>query len=147
MLRQTLRSLSRAPGLTAAAILTLALGVAFTTTMFSVVDAVLLKPLPFREPERVVSISDVHVKSGQRDDVSAPNFKDLAESAHSLEAPSLWIAQPVTIAGSGSAERVESLRVSPSLFRAFGVSPRIGRGFRDEDRGVVVISNTFWQSR
>jgi putative ABC transport system permease protein len=147
MIRQTLRSLSRAPGLSLAAILTLALGVAFTTTMFSVVDAVLLKPLPFRESERVVSISDLHLKSGQRDEVSAPNFKDLADSTKSLDAPSLWIAQPVTLSGSGSAERVASLRVSPSLFRAFGVSPRIGRAFRDDDRGVIVISHAFWQSR
>jgi putative ABC transport system permease protein len=152
MIRQTLRSLSRAPGLSIAAIITLALGVAFTTTMFSVIDAVLLKPLPFAEPDRVVSISDVHVKSGEREQVSASNFRDIAEGTKSIEAAAMWIAQPVTVAGSGNAERVMSLRVSPSLFRAFGVSPLIGRGFRDDEavagRGaVVVIGHGHWQSR
>jgi putative ABC transport system permease protein len=146
-IRQTLRSLSRAPGLSIAAVITLALGVAFTTTMFSVVDAVLLKPLPFREPERVVVISDIQTKSGERDQVSASNFLDLAQATRTLDAPSLWITQPVTIAGSGTAERVESLRVSPSIFRAFGVSPLIGRGFRDDDRAVVVLSHGHWLSR
>jgi putative ABC transport system permease protein len=152
MIRQTLRSLSRAPGLSIAAVITLALGVAFTTTMFSVVDAVLLKPLPFAEPDRVVSISDVHLKSGDREQVSASNFRDIAEGTKSIEAASLWISQPVTVAGSGNAERVMSLRVSPSLFRAFGVSPLIGGGFRDDEavagRGaVVVIGHGHWQSR
>ncbi|MFL6246770.1 MAG: ABC transporter permease [Thermoanaerobaculia bacterium] len=146
MIRQTLRSLSRAPGLSLAAIVTLALGVAFTTTMFSVVDAALLKPLPFRQPDRVVAISDLHLKTGDRDQVSASNFQDIAQ-AKSIQAPSLWIAQPVTLAGSGAAERVESLRVSPSLFQAFGVSPMIGRGFRDDDRNTIVIGHGFWQSR
>ncbi|HYC61388.1 MAG TPA: ABC transporter permease [Thermoanaerobaculia bacterium] len=147
MIRQTLRSLFRAPGLAIAAIATLALGVAFTTTMFSVVDAVLLKPLPFRDADRVVVVSDVNTKSGERDQVSAPNFQDLADATKTLQAPSLWITQPITIAGTGAAERVESLRVSPSIFTAFGVSPLIGRAFRDDDRAVVVLSHGHWQSR
>jgi putative ABC transport system permease protein len=151
-MRQTIRSLSRAPGLLLAAVITLALGVAFTTTMFSIVDAVLLKPLPFAQQERVVSISDVNLKSGKREQVSAPNFADLTESAKSFESMSLWISQPVTVAGGGNAERVMSLRVSPSLFKTFGVSPAIGRAFRDDEavagRGsLVVLSHGYWQSR
>ncbi|HKR64154.1 MAG TPA: ABC transporter permease, partial [Thermoanaerobaculia bacterium] len=145
-IRQTVRSLLRAPALTFAAVLTLALGVAFTTTMFSVVDAVVLKPLPFRDPDRVVAISDVNVKTAARDQVSATNFADVAERAKTLQSPSLWIRQPVTIAGSGDPERVESLRVQPSLFVAFGVSPVVGRGFRDREERVIVLGASFWQS-
>ncbi len=149
MIFQTLRALRRAPGVSIAAILTLALGIAFTTTMFSVVDAVLLKPLPFRDPERVVSISDVHTKTAQRDEVSASNFADLAARTKTLEAPSIWISQPVTIAGSGLPERAMSLRVSPSLFDAFGVTPILGRSFRKDDvrAPVVVLGHAYWQRR
>ena len=144
---QTLRALRRAPGVSIAAVLTLALGIAFTTTMFSVVDAVLLKPLPFREPERVVSLSDLHMKTGERNQVSASNFADVAARAKTLEAPSLWISQPVTVAGSGLPERVMSLRVSPSLFQAFGVSPILGRAFREDDvrTPVIVLGHAYWQ--
>jgi putative ABC transport system permease protein len=146
MLRQTIRSLSRAPGLSIAAVITLALGVAFTTTMFSVVDAVLLKPLPFRDPERVVAISDVHLKTGERDQVSAPNFQDVADATRTLSAPSLWITQPATVAGSGAADRVQTMRVSPSIFTAFGVSPLVGRAFRDDDRSTIVLGHGYWQT-
>ena len=147
MFFQTIRALRRAPGVSIAAILTLALGIAFTTTMFSVVDAVLLKPLPFRDPERVVSITDLHTKTGERDDVSASNFADLAARAKTLDAPSLWISQPVTVAGSGLPERVMSLRVSPSLFDAFGVTPILGRSFVDADvrTPVIVLGHAYWQ--
>jgi putative ABC transport system permease protein len=145
-IRQTIRSLSRAPILSLAAILTLALGVAFTTTMFSVIDAVVLKPLPFREPDRVVSISDVNVKSGVRDQVSATNFADIGEAAKTLQSPALWIRQPITVAGSGDPDRVESLRVSPSLFAAFGVSPIVGRAFREHEDNVIVLGSAYWQS-
>ena len=149
MLFQTIRALRRAPGVSIAAVLTLALGIAFTTTMFSVVDAVLLKPLPFREPERVVSISDLHAKTGERNDVSASNFADLAARVKTLDAPSLWTAQPATVAGSGLPERVMSLRVAPSLFEAFGVAPVLGRAFREDDvrTPVVVIGHAYWQKR
>jgi putative ABC transport system permease protein len=144
---QTIRSLRRAPGVSIAAILTLALGIAFTTTMFSVVDAVLLKPLPFRDPERVVALSDVHVKTGERNEVAAANFADVAARARTLDAPSLWIAQPVTVGGSGLPERVMSLRVAPSLFEAFGVAPILGRAFREDDvrTPVVVVGHAYWR--
>jgi putative ABC transport system permease protein len=149
MILQTIRALRRAPGVSIAAVLTLALGIAFTTTMFSVVDAVLLKPLPFRDSERVVSIGDVHLKTAVRNDVSASNFADLAARTKTLEAPSLWIAEPVTVAGSGLPDRVMSLRVSPSLFQAFGVGPILGRAFVDADvrTPVIVLGHAYWQRR
>ncbi len=144
---QTIRSLRRAPGVSIAAVLTLALGIAFTTTMFSVVDAVLLKPLPFRDPERVVSISDLHTRSGERNQVSASNFADLAERTKTLDAPSLWIAQPVAVASNGLPERVMSLRVEPSIFEVFGVTPVIGRAFREDDTRtpVIILTHAYWQ--
>lgn len=144
---QTLRSLRRVSGVSIAAVLTLALGIAFTTTMFSVVDAVLLKPLPFRDPDRVVSISDRSTKTGERNQVSASNFADLAERTKTLEAPSLWIVQPVALASGGLPERVLSLRVEPSIFEVFGVTPVIGRAFREDDvhAPVVVLTHAYWQ--
>ena len=146
-MKQTIRSLLRAPAVTFAATLTLALGIAFTTAMFSVVDAVLLKPLPFRDADRVVTLSDLNIKSGVREEVSAPNFADLADRVQTLQSPALWIAQPVTIAGSGLPERAMSLRVDASLFRAYGVSPAIGRSFADKEERGVVLSHAYWQRR
>ena len=150
-MKQAIRSLSRVPGLSVAAVITLALGVAFTTTMFSVVDAIVLKPLPFRDSERVVALSDLNTKSGARDEISATNVGDLAGATRTLQDVALWISEPVTIAGGAEPERVEALRVSPSIFQAWGVTPIIGRAFRSDEnvagRGAVVaLSDAYWQS-
>jgi len=146
-LRHALRSLLRAPGVSIAAVATLALGVAFTTTMFSVVDSVVLKPLPFRDPERVVVLEDVHAKSGKRDEISAPNFADLRDRTKTLQSLALFLSETRTFVGSGLPERVNVARVSPSIFEVLGVGPQIGSGFAANENETVVLSHAFWRTK
>ena len=151
-LRLVVRSLLKAPGFTAAAVATLALGVAFTTAMFAVVDGVLLRPLPFRDPERVVLLQDVNTRTQALDELSWQNFTDLRESAKSLDSAALWIMESHALADGDIPERVYALRVTPSLFRVFGIGALHGRSFREDETtqgrdDVIVLSHAFWQSR
>lgn len=150
--RQTLRSLSRAPGLAIAAIATVALGAAFTTSMVAVVDGILFRPLPFREPERVVALRDVNTRTTERDDVSAPNMLDVAAGARTLERTALWIVDGASMSADGLPERVSALRVSPSMFGTLGVTPFLGHGFGGDDLTAhdaqgVMLTYDFWQTR
>jgi putative ABC transport system permease protein len=149
-IRITIRSLARTPGFTLAAMATLALGVAFTTAMFAVVDGVLLRPLPIPEPERVVMLRDVHTTTGEINELSLQNFEDLRRGVRSIESAAPWILESRSLADGDVPERVHSMRVSPSMFRVLGVSPAIGREFRDEEAqagGAVILTNDFWRSR
>jgi putative ABC transport system permease protein len=151
-IRQTLRSLGRSPGLTIAAAATIALGAALTTAMFAVVDGVLLRPLPFAEPERVVALRDINQATSARDAVSAPNTEDLVRSSRTLEHTALWIVESAAITAGDLPERVRGLRVSPSIFATLGVTPSIGRGFDGNalfanESEVIVITDDFWRTR
>ena len=140
------RTLARRPGFTAVAVIALALGIGATTSIFSVVNGVLLRPLPYREPDRVV----VLLHDG-RDPVAPANYLD-------------WKRQNTVFASMGAAEywagtlngdipeRVQGLRVTSDIFAMTGVRPVIGRVFRPEDDAPtaeppVVVSWGFWQSR
>jgi putative ABC transport system permease protein len=131
-IRQTLRSLGRSPGLTIAAAATIALGAALTTAMFAVVDGVLLRPLPFAQPERVVALRDVNATSSTRDAVSASNTEDLIRASKTIDRVALWIVESVAITAGDLPERVRGIRVSPSIFSTLGVTPTIGRPFHVE---------------
>ena len=151
-LRLVVRSLLKAPGFTAAAVATLALGVAFTTAMFAVVDGVLLRPLPFRDPERVVLLQDVNKKTQAVDELSILNLNDIRASARSIDSAAIWLLESRAIADGDVPERVRGLRVTPSIFRVFGMAPLHGRAFREDEategRGsVIVLSHAFWQTR
>jgi predicted permease len=152
MLRITIRSLVRTPGFTLAAVATLALGVAFTTAMFAVLDAVLLRPLPVADPQRVVMLRDVYSATRVHDDTSFPNYTDLRDHVRSLDSIGLWILESRSFADGNFPERVRSMRVTPSMFRVLGVQPLLGRAFDEKEAvqgsgAVAILTHDFWQSR
>jgi predicted permease len=151
--RISLRTLRKNPGFTAAAILTLALGIGANTALFSVIDAVLLRPLPFRDPGRLVAVHSVDIKDPTHGgEISYPAFLDWRSRSHSFEAMSVWNATGLTYTGGDQPESVPGAMVSANLFSMLGVSPVLGRSFTDEedqpagDQLAVILSYEFWQS-
>jgi putative ABC transport system permease protein len=146
-----LRQFRKAPGFTAAAVLTIALGIGATTAIFGVVNAVILRPLPFAEPDRVVLVQGVW--RGQPSEVSAGNFVDwraATRDVFSHMAAANYVS--VNITGGSSPERVLSAQVSHGFFDVFGVAPILGRSFRaEEDRpgadGVAILSHGLFVTR
>jgi predicted permease len=144
------RWLGRSRHFTLVAILTLAIGIGGTTTMFSVIDAVLLKPLPFDQPERLVAISQVW--EGEPSSMSAPNFHDAREQTPSLESAAAYRDGEVTLTGRGEPVRLKGVRVSASFFDVLRAQPALGRVFRSDENTpgkekVAVISQALWQQR
>lgn len=151
-LRIAFRTLLRARGLAVSAIATLALAVGMTTSVFSVVNAVLLRPLPYRDAERLAVIWSVFSNNG-RGPVSFDDFEDWRRGSKTLESAAVYqtFYHPI-LTGAGKAERLSCLLVSHGYFDVMKVSPRIGRFFvPEEDRDgrddVVVLSYDFWRSR
>lgn len=160
-LRPTLRRLGRQPGFTVVALLTLAVGIGLNTALFSTVQGVLLEPLPYDDPDRVVRLLGTHQRLGvDRGTLSYPNFADvrerLAEEAPAesrvFEAMSAYDEWTPSLTGQGGPERLNAAAVNASFFDVLGVEPAVGRFFRpgeDEpgDTRLVVLSHGFWQSR
>jgi putative ABC transport system permease protein len=147
------RVLSRKPGFTVITALTLALGIAANTTMFSLISGVLLRPLPFPDSQLLVRLwTSYPVASNGEPDVFSPgNWVDVAARAKALEAVGAYTTSNFTVTRTTRPESVEGLRMSASMARVLAVSPRLGRWFTDlEDNGsaaVVVIGDRFWRSR
>ncbi len=142
-LKYALRTLRRDPGFTAIAVFSLALAIGATTAIFSVVDSVLLRPLPYREPERLVTVS----LDGS---ITAPLFDAFRREARSIEQAALFVNWSFNLAGEGEPQRVPAARVSAGLFDLLGIQPLLGRAFTpDEDRSghesVVLISQGLWK--
>lgn len=145
---RAVRSLRRAPRFALAALLTLSLGIGVTTALFSVVHAVLLRPLPYREPDRLVALVEREVTSGQLGSLSAPDFRDLREGSRSLEAVAIWRPRGLEHAGGARPERIRGLETSAGhLDAVLGFRPALGRFFGPEDESgaaVVVLTHGFW---
>ena len=151
-LRYAIRLLSRQRVFTLLALTTLALGIGANSAIFAVVNAVLLRPLPFRDPGRLVLIEDVIRKlSPDGMAVTASDLIEYQRSSQSFESLAGYTLATMDLTGGGPPERQEGLRVSAEIFQMLGVSPVIGRGFtRAEDHpgsGVAVISYRLWQRR
>jgi len=156
-LRFALRQLRKSMGFTVMATLTLALGIGSATAVFSLVDAVLLRPLPFAQPKRLVVLDTL---SQPRDgggpptlpnDTSYPNFFDWRERAKSFESMASWEGASFTLStGDAPAKRVDGMMVSADFFGVLGVAPVLGRGFlqAEEQAGnrSVIVSHGLWQS-
>lgn len=146
--RYALRGFRRNPAFTAAAVLTLALGIGATTAIFSIVNAVLLRPLPFDDPERLVMIGAIgHGRSGSPQDVvSYPTFIDWRDRSRSLVSAAAYADVSLTVGVDGRSELLPGKRVTPGFFEVLGVRPAIGRLLRDDDDPhVVVLSDGFWR--
>ncbi|MFL6276767.1 MAG: ADOP family duplicated permease [Blastocatellia bacterium] len=151
-LRYALRMLRRSPGFTTVAVVTLALGIGANTAIFSVINAVLLRPLPFRNPERIVALFNASTENpSARGEFSYPNFIDYQARARSLESVAAYVTSGAVFSMNDEPEVVTGADVSAELFPLLGVEPLLGRGFMaEEDRPggppVVVLSYQFWQS-
>lgn len=150
-LRFALRGLKRNPGFTTVAVLTLALGIGANSAMFSIINAVLLRPLPYHDPENLVLLSESWPQF-PRLSLSYQNYKDWRDQSRSFEAVGAVRNLVVTMTGIEEAERIPAQNVTASLFDLLGVRPELGRPFDvTEDKPgappVVLISHGLWQRR
>ena len=154
-LRYACRGLFRAPSFAIAVISVLALGIGASTTIFSIVNAVLLRPLPFEEPERLVRIyTRTPGTGGKPFEVSPGKFYDWQRQARSFEGMAMYQCcgfREVALAGTGDARAVRATTVSAGFFETVRARPALGRVFRPEEdtpagRHVVVLSDRFWRA-
>jgi predicted permease len=154
-LRYALRVVSRAPSFAAAVISVLAIGIGANTLIFSIVNAVLLRPLPFEEPERLVRLFTRSLgPNGGLDDVSSAKFYDWQRDAQSFEGMALYQCcgfRELALTGTGSARTVRATAVSAGFFEVVRARPALGRVFRQEEdtpggRHVVILSDRFWRA-
>src|SRR5271154_978062 len=154
-LRYGLRTLGRTPGFSTIVILILALGIGANTAMFSIVDGVLLRPLPFHEPERLFAVQEVmpmFAFMASNLPVSAHHLREWRKEWHAAEAIAIFNAASVNLTSGGEPQRVVMGRASAELFPLLGVEPRMGRNFlKQEDRPgsdhVVLMTDSLWESR
>jgi predicted permease len=153
-LRYAARMLLKKPGLTLIAVITLALGIGANTAIFSVVNAVLLRPLPFPESEQLVRVGGINLKTGKGPGTfSPPDFYDWRERSRNVfESLAAYDSWSPSLTGQGEPERITAARVSANFFDVLKVRPQLGRAFlpQEETRGLhlsVVLSHRLWQRR
>src|SRR5207253_4578378 len=146
------RVLRRSPWFTLAATLALALGIGANTAIFSVVNAVLLRPLPYRQPDRLYAVESTNLKRGGRDKVTGADFRDWRARNRVFEDMACYWDESHTITGTANTENLIGWEVTPNLFPLLGTSPLLGRTFTAEDvhranRNLVMLSHGLWQRR
>jgi len=146
-LRFGIRSLAKRPAFTAIAVLTLALGIGASTAIFSVVDGVLLKSLPYPDADQIVQLREVNER-GARMPFAEPNFLDVRARSHSFQGVAQYNGELTTVTGGSEPVRASTYAVSADFFNVLGVKPLAGRTFTPEESrsgGVAVVSYGFWQ--
>ena len=149
-MRYALRQLRKSPGFTLVAVLTLALGIGANTAIFSVVEGVLLRPLPYRDSDQLARIWSTSNRTSS--DVSSyPDFKDWADQNHSFQQMAAYRGQSFNLSGGDHPERIRGLMITSKFFELLDVKPMLGRSFsRDEHElgrnHVVLLSSALWQS-
>lgn len=153
-LRYALRALAKSPGFTAVVVLTLTLGIGANTAIFSLVEAVLLRPLPYPEADRLVTLGEIGSKEAPRQasGTSFANFFDWQAESRSFEAMAIFNGWRPALTGLGEADRLSAAFVTAGIFDVLRVQPELGRATRpEEDRPeappVVVVSHGFWLRR
>jgi putative ABC transport system permease protein len=152
-LRYAIRMMRKRPGVTAAAILTLALGIGVNTAIFTVVNAVLLKPLPYASSDRLVFVSiGLNTGFGDRTSLPVADFLAWRSANRACDELAAYTSGNVVVSGLGDAEQVVGTQASAQFFAALGITPAFGRVWRDgDDRPgsplTVVVSYTFWERR
>ena len=152
-LRYGLRTLRRSPGFTATAVLTLGLGIGACTAVFSLVNAVLIRSLPYGEPEHLVNIYEPNPRFNVPAEVFGPSYGDfflIRQRAHSFQSMTLYGQATFNVASQGAVERVGAATVDGEFFRTLQSAPILGRAISDDDqqpgRKVALISHSLWQS-
>jgi putative ABC transport system permease protein len=152
-LRYGIRSLMKQPGFTAIAVITLALGIGANTAMFSVINAVLLRPLPYHDPNRLVTIWEESPDRGlYQIPTSYANYREWIDQNHVFDQISLYTFTNLNLTGTGEPARLSTVRASANLFSLVGATPRLGRTFLPEEdkegaNRVVILGHALWQSR
>jgi predicted permease len=148
-----LRMLTKNPGFTVVAVIALALGIGANSAIFSVVNTVLLRPLPYKDPERLVMVFEDDSRHGYPRDTPAPaNYIDWRDQNKVFEGMAAMTELSFNLTGMGEPERLDGRRVSASLFPLLGVEPQLGRRFTPEEdqpgeNHVVILSHALWQRR
>jgi predicted permease len=150
--RYGVRMLVKNPSFTLVAVLTLALGIGANTAIFSVVSAVLLRPLPYPEPDRLVRVWERLIREGANNLVSAADFRDWRERNRVFENIAAQSGTSVDLTEGSEPERIRAAEVSSSYFDVLGVNPMLGRSFLPEEElpvatSVAVINHSLWQRR
>jgi putative ABC transport system permease protein len=154
-LRIAIRHLFKAPGFTTTAVLMLGLGIGATTAVFSVVESVLLRPLPFPHPDRLVSLSDIlqgaDIGGNGEAGVTASDIQNYTRDTHSFESLGAYKPTGYEFSGVGEPAQINASRLSGGVFPALGVAPLMGRIFTqqedDQQASVTVVSYSLWQNR
>jgi predicted permease len=147
------RLLRKTPGFTATALLTLAVCLGANLTIFAVIDSVLLRPLPFPEPGRLMTIFNTYPKAGvDRDGSSVTNYYERRGHISAFTSVAIYRYGTEIIGEPGATERQQTMRVSPDFFATLGLGPVIGRTFTDQETtsqtdDVAILSDTFWRQR
>jgi putative ABC transport system permease protein len=149
-LRFALRTMSTNLGLTGAAVLTLALGIGANSAIFTVTNALLLKPFPYHDPEQLVSV-EVRDQTNDRG-LNLIRYETVRDQNRSFDGVAVWAHDDLNLTGNGEPVQVPVARVSPNLFSLLGVQPALGRGFSAEDgraegKPVVMLSDSLWRTR
>lgn len=147
--RYAARALARSPGFAALAVLTLGLGIGAASAIFSVIDGVLLRPLPYPEPGRIVQLWETS-ESGGENSVADPNFADIRDESRSFAALAQYSGWTTSVLGGAEATRASTAAVSAGFFDVLGVRPARGRGFVPEEQQpggspAVIVSDRFWR--
>ena len=150
--RYAARGLRRSPGFSIAVILTLAVGIGGNTAVFSVVDQLLLRPLPYPDGNQLVMVDELSLGRNSRADVSPANWLDWQRESRTFRQFAAWQLRAFTLTGAGEPRRVIAQLVSSEFFPLLGVAPLLGRAISDEDdrpngRRVAVISYRAWQNQ
>jgi len=152
-LRYAVRVLFKSRGLTTIALLTLALGIGVNSAIFSVVNAIVLRPLPYPNSEQLMVIwGNLHKTGLEEIEISALEFKDFQEQCQAFDQIAAYTTQGLNLTGVDQPERLRGAAISANLFPTLGIQPRVGRNFAaEEDRygndTRVILSHSLWQRR
>jgi putative ABC transport system permease protein len=143
------RLLARSPGFTAAALLMLAVGIGANTAVFSLLNALVLRGLPYSEPERIVRVFENRPREGTRHSASAPDYLDWRDQSTSFQSLAAMSGTGVTWQSESGAERVPAALVTPEFLDVYGVKPAVGTGFGADvqTRPSAILTHGFWQRR
>ena len=151
--RFAVRTLIRRPGFATVAVLTLGVGMGATTAIFSLIDSVLLKPLPFHEPDRLATVWEVRPRFNQpRMQVAPANYVDWKQQVQAFQSVAAYYNSFVNLTGAGTPERLVAAQVTPNLFPTLGVDPLVGRWFVAPEgfpgqSAVAILSYELWHRR
>jgi predicted permease len=151
-LRFALRQLRKTPAFTVTALATVAICLGANLAIFAVIDSILLRPLPFPQPDRLVTIYNTYPKAGvENDGSSITNYYERRGNISAFSSLSMYMVRAETVGDPGSMQQEEIVRISPEFFTTLGVNPAIGRNFTDEEtdpqKNVIILTDAFWRQR